>query len=45
MERCSFHDDREQKIEYYFSLKNAIDEVVRNGELKNFILQKASPLG
>lgn len=41
-DQCAFHDDMGHKTEDYFTLKDAIEEVVRNGELIEFINQGGS---
>ncbi|KAH1107752.1 hypothetical protein J1N35_011520, partial [Gossypium stocksii] len=40
--RDSFHNYKGQQTEDCFSLKNAIKEAVKNGELKDFMAQDTS---
>ncbi|KAH1092074.1 hypothetical protein J1N35_019331 [Gossypium stocksii] len=44
-DRCNFHNDRGHKNEGCSCFKDAIEEVVRNGELNDFMAQDAKPLG
>ncbi|KAH1082065.1 hypothetical protein J1N35_021826 [Gossypium stocksii] len=41
-DRCNLHNDEGYKAEDCFTLKNTIEEVVRTGELKDFVAQDAS---
>lgn len=44
-DRCAFHDDKGHRIEYYFFLKDAIEEVIRNGELIDFMAGNTTQQG
>ncbi|KAK5784973.1 hypothetical protein PVK06_039514 [Gossypium arboreum] len=44
-DKYSFYNDRGHKIEDCFSVKDAIEEAIRNYELKDFVAQEASPSG
>ncbi|KAH1130824.1 hypothetical protein J1N35_002202 [Gossypium stocksii] len=41
----NFHNDEGYKTENYFSLKDAIKETIRNGEMKDFVAQYATSSG
>ncbi|KAH1082171.1 hypothetical protein J1N35_021932 [Gossypium stocksii] len=44
-DRCAFHQDEGHKTEYCSSLKDAIEEADRNGELKDFVAQRTNQPG
>ncbi|KAH1063744.1 hypothetical protein J1N35_028731 [Gossypium stocksii] len=44
-DRCSFCNDKGYKTNGHFSLKDAIDEVIRHGELRDFIGQETLSSG
>ncbi|KAK5794172.1 hypothetical protein PVK06_035381 [Gossypium arboreum] len=44
-DRCIFHNDEGHENKNYSYLKDAIEEPVRDGELKDFVAQGAMPSG